>query len=172
VAELIEMEILDSSLLIFLLEIDAIFVDGIVKMDYKRLQSALLKTKTVRWVTRLVPLNYTRPQQNTWRMVRPVIDVRMADMQIRPFGSRLGQRGAWIVTKASSASFFSALFASQSKASRTITWLLKRLQICRVGEYYAAMDKRVAKEVSSPVEVQETQLNCETTSGASSSTRL
>lgn len=63
-AQLAANEINESSLCIFLMEVDATFLDGISETDYKNLQSVLVRSRQSLWITRAELSTETNPSHH------------------------------------------------------------------------------------------------------------
>ncbi|ESZ93011.1 lovastatin nonaketide synthase [Sclerotinia borealis F-4128] len=62
--ELIDTEMTATSVIIFLTEIDAAFLDGTLEFDYNALQSVLIQTRQTIWATRAHLLDAVEPQHH------------------------------------------------------------------------------------------------------------
>ncbi|RYP82307.1 hypothetical protein DL769_001709 [Monosporascus sp. CRB-8-3] len=149
-------EISESSLLIMLTEVDTVLLDGIVKEDYESLQSALIKSNNILWVTRVGTLTMVQPRQHLanglGRSLMSEDSARKFVYLELPQVERGLDHELYLICKISQR-IVELPVESLENNYRVVE---DKLQICRLGEN-AEMDKRVA-QATLPRQIRESRL--------------
>ncbi|KAI1322483.1 lovastatin nonaketide synthase [Xylariaceae sp. FL0255] len=159
-AELAQHTINESSFVIFLSEVDAVFISSMAEHDYVLLQSVLTRSKNVMWVTRVGTIGDMRLKQHLSSGLGRAL---MSEDSTRKFVRlELAGKGSLTGNDLGYISELARMTVNLPVEDLDFDYAVidKRLHICRLSEF-AEMDEKVSQAIRPRVD-QEVQLASET----------